>query len=50
MTRHDWSTPWTVANAVIVTREKHAQMQGFALANGWRSMARKKVRQKMGLD
>ena len=48
MTRRDWSTPWTVENAIIVTREVHARMQGDAVAQGWRSVAQKKRRNRLG--
>jgi hypothetical protein len=49
MTRSDWSTPWTVANAIIVPREVHARMQATAVAGGWRSLAQKKRRNKLGI-
>jgi hypothetical protein len=49
MTRRDWSTPWTVDNVIIVTREEHARMQGDAVAAGWRSLAQKKNRAKKNL-
>ena len=50
MTRRDWSLPWTVANAQIVTREVHAKMQGDAVAHGWRSVAQKRNRVRKGLS
>lgn len=50
MTRRDWSLPWTPDNCVIVTREAHAKMQGAAVAAGWRSIAQKQRRSKLGLD
>jgi hypothetical protein len=49
MTRRDWSTPWTVDNAVIVPREVHAKMQADAVVAGWRSIAQKKNRARKGL-
>jgi len=49
MTRRDWSTPWTVENTMIVTREQHARMQGEAVAAGWRSPAQKRYRDRKGL-
>ena len=49
MTRQDWSTPWTVENAQIVTREQHARMQGDAVAAGWRSPAQKRYRARKNL-
>lgn len=49
MTRRDWSIPWTVDNAIIITREEHAKMQGQAVAQGWRSPAQKRARAKQGL-
>jgi hypothetical protein len=49
MTRRDWSLPWSPDNVVIVTREAHARMQGDAVAAGWRSMAQKKRRSKLGI-
>lgn len=48
MTRKDWSTPWTVDNIQIITREDHAKLQGSALAAGWRSIAQKRRRAKLG--
>jgi hypothetical protein len=50
MTRQDWSTPWTVKNIVIVPREVHAKMQADAVAGGWRSLAQKKKRTRLGLQ
>lgn len=50
MTRRDWSTPWTLNNVQIVTREEHAKMQGDAVANGWRSIAQKRKRTQLGLQ
>jgi hypothetical protein len=49
MTRRDWSLPWTVDNAMVITREEHARMQGQAIAAGWRSIAQKKRRTKLGI-
>lgn len=42
MTRKDWSLPWTVENAQIVTRQEHTRQQGLARNQGWRSIARKR--------
>ena len=50
MTRRDWSTPWTVENAQIITRQEHARLQGDAVAAGWRSLAQKKKRTQLGLE
>lgn len=50
MTRRDWSTPWTRDNAVVITRIEHAKMQGAAMSAGWRSVAQKKKRTRLGLD
>ena len=50
MTRRDWSLPWTPENILIVTREAHAKMQGAAVAAGWRSIAQKQRRARMGQD
>lgn len=44
MSRRDWSLPWTLENAQVITREQHAKMQGDARAAGWSSLARKKDR------
>jgi hypothetical protein len=49
MTRQDWSRPWTVSNAQIITRQAHAKLQGDAVAAGWRSLAQKKNRARLGL-
>lgn len=49
MTRRDWSRPWTVSNAQIITRQEHARLQGDAVAQGWRSVAQKKRRTKLGI-
>lgn len=49
MTRKDWGLPWTPDNAVIVTREEHARLQGIAVQQGWRSIAQKRYRAKNGL-
>jgi hypothetical protein len=49
MTRRDWSTPWTRANAQIITRQEHAKLQGDAVAQGWRSLAQKRNRARLGL-
>ena len=49
MTRLDWSLPWTVDNVVIVPREQHARMQAAAVASGWRSIAQKRRRSRLGL-
>lgn len=49
MTRRDWSIPWTVSNAQIITRQEHAKLQGDAVAQGWRSVAQKKKRTKLGI-
>ena len=48
MTRQDWSLPWTINNVVIVPREVHARMQADAVAAGWRSIAQKRRRARMG--
>ena len=45
MTRKDWSLPWSLNNVAIVTREQHARLQGAAVKAGWRSVARKRLRQ-----
>jgi len=50
MTRSDWSLPWTLNNVVIVPREVHAKMQADAVAGGWRSIAQKKKRTRLGLQ
>lgn len=50
MTRSDWSLPWTRDNVRIVPREEHARMQGEAVRNGWRSVAQKHRRTRLGLD
>jgi hypothetical protein len=50
MTRQDWSLAWTPENVQIITRGEHAKLQGQAVAAGWRSMAQKKRRIKLGLD
>ena len=50
MTRKDWSLPWTPENTQIVTRETHAQMQAVAVRAGWRSIAQKQRRARLGLD
>ena len=50
MTRIDWSLPWSLNNVAIVTREQHARMQGEAVAAGWRSIAQKRRRTRLGLD
>ena len=47
MSRQDWSQPWTVTNAQIITREQHAKMQGDAQAAGWCSIAQKKRRERL---
>jgi len=49
MTRSDWSLPWTVDNAQIITRQEHARLQGDAVSSGWRSLAQKRYRQKNNL-
>lgn len=49
MTRSDWSLPWDTTNCVIITREEHAKVQGQAIAQGWRSPARKKYRARKGM-
>lgn len=48
MTRRDWGLPWSLDNIEIVTREEHAKLQGQALAAGWRSVAQKRRRAKLG--
>ena len=50
MTRRDWSLPWTPKNVKIVPREEHARMQGEAVRSGWRSVAQKHRRTRLGLD
>ena len=50
MTRLDWSLPWTPDNVRIVPREEHARLQGEAIRNGWRSLAQKHRRTRLGLD
>jgi hypothetical protein len=47
MSRRDWSLPWTVENAHIVTREQHSRMQGQAQRAGWCSIAQKKRRERL---
>ena len=49
MTRRDWSTPWTLNNVQIITRQEHAKLQGDAVALGWRSIAQKRNRARLGL-
>ena len=49
MTRTDWGLPWTLDNVQIITREAHAKLQGQAQSSGWRSIAQKKKRIKLGI-
>jgi len=46
MTRRDWSLPWTLDNVQVVPRREHARMQGNAVRDGWRSIARKRQLEK----
>jgi hypothetical protein len=49
MSRKDWSTPWTVDNVAVVTREAHAKLQAQARNAGWCSIAHKKQKARKGL-
>jgi hypothetical protein len=42
MSRRDWSLPWTLDNAQVITRAEHVRQQGLARQQGWRSIARKR--------
>ena len=42
MTRIDWDKPWTEDNVQLITRKEHAQMQGQAVRDGYRSVYRQK--------
>ena len=48
MTRLDWEAAWCESNVIIVPREQHSMMQGQAVRNGWRSLARRRQQRQQG--
>lgn len=49
MTRIDREQPWTVNNTQVITREQHAKIQGALSSSGYRSPARERERERLGL-
>lgn len=49
MTRRDVREPWTADNLIIITREEHSRRQAHLTAQGYRSDAQARRRERMGL-
>ena len=49
MTRIDRELPWSLKNTQVITRESHAREQARLSASGYRSPARERERERLGL-